>query len=228
MKENKKFKTGGKDFFIKYHKYSIETYNKKLKDTLSSNSYGMRTQYNPNYASELKKDYNFNESVTSNLNQGSQTSTSFKRNNVTEMNLKSIEMNTTLNPLIKLTGTNSLKSTMNDLDLITDGEIANLKQKRINIFKEKTSYGSPFHKQLNEMNQFTSTLLSNDKWGSGIYGSGRKLNPIKMPNKPLKNEIEREVGKKGIVMRKRGAHSIAEFSQSMRNFGINSRFNTTS
>ena len=228
MKENKKFKTGGKDFFIKYHKYSIETYNKKLKDTLSSNSYGMRTQYNPNYASELKKDYNFNESVTSNLNQGSQTSTSFKRNNVTEMNLKSIEMNTTLNPLIKLTGTNSLKSTMNDLDLITDGEIANLKQKRINIFKEKTSYGSPFRKQLNEMNQFTSTLLSNDKWGSGIYGSGRKLNPIKMPNKPLKNEIEREVGKKGIVMRKRGAHSIAEFSQSMRNFGINSRFNTTS
>ena len=228
MKENKKFKTGGKDFFIKYHKYSIETYNKKLKDTLTSNSYGMRTQYNPNYTSELKKDYNFNETVTSNLNQGSQTSTSFKRNNLTEINLKSIEMNSTLNPLIKLTGTNSLKSTMNDLDLITDGEIANLKQKRINIFKKKTSYASPFRKELNEMNQFTSTLLSNDKWGSGIYGSGRKLNPIKMPNKPLKSEIEREVGKRGIVKRNRGAHSIAEFSQSMRNFGINSRFNTTS
>ena len=211
MKENKKFKTGGKDFFIKYNKYSIETYNKKLKDTLSAN----KTQYNMFSNSELKKDFNFNESVTSNFNQGSQTSTMFKKSNITDMNsIKTFEMTSSLNPLIKLNGTSSLRLTMNDLDLISEREIANIKQNRKNIFKEKTkSLGT---KELNEMNQFASTLVSNDKWGSNILGNGKKLVPIKMPNKPLKKEIEREIGKHNIVTRNRGMHNIAQFSQTMR------------
>ncbi len=211
MKENKKFKTGGKDFFIKYNKYSVETYNKKLKDTLSAN----KTQYNMFSNSELKKDFNFNESVTSNFNQGSQTSTMFKKSNITDMNsIKTFEMTSSLNPLIKLNGTSSLRLTMNDLDLISEREIANIKQNRKNIFKEKTkSLGT---KELNEMNQFASTLVSNDKWGSNILGNGKKLVPIKMPNKPMKKEIEREIGKHNIVMRNRGMHNIAQFSQTMR------------
>ena len=211
MKENKKFKTGGKDFFIKYNKYSIETYNKKLKDTLSAN----KTQYNMFSNSELKKDFNFNESVTSNFNQGSQTSTMFKKSNITDMNsIKTFEMTSSLNPLIKLNGTSSLRLTMNDLDLISESEIANFKQHRKNIFKEKTK--SLGNKELNEMNKFTSTLVSNDKWGSNILGNGKKLVPIKMPNKPLKKEIEREIGKHNIVTRNRGMHNIAQFSQTMR------------
>ena len=211
MKENKKFKTGGKDFFIKYNKYSIETYNKKLKDTLSAN----KTQYNMFSNSELKKDFNFNESVTSNFNQGSQTSTMFKKSNITDMNsIKTFEMTSSLNPLIKLNGTSSLRLTMNDLDLISESEIANFKQHRKNIFKEKTK--SLGNKELNEMNKFTSTLVSNDKWGSNILGNGKKLVPIKMPNKPLKKEIEREIGKYNIVTRNRGMHNIAQFSQTMR------------
>ena len=211
MKENKKFKTGGKDFFIKYNKYSIETYNKKLKDTLSAN----KTQYNMFSNSELKKDFNFNESVTSNFNQGSQTSTMFKKSNITDMNsIKTFEMTSSLNPLIKLNGTSSLRLTMNDLDLISESEIANFKQHRKNIFKEKTK--SLGNKELNEMNKFTSTLVSNDKWGSNILGNGKKLVPIKMPNKPMKKEIEREIGKHNIVTRNRGMHNIAQFSQTMR------------
>ena len=211
MKENKKFKTGGKDFFIKYNKYSIETYNKKLKDTLSAN----KTQYNMFSNSELKKDFNFNESVTSNFNQGSQTSIMFKKSNITDMNsIKTFEMTSSLNPLIKLNGTSSLRLTMNDLDLISESEIANFKQHRKNIFKEKTK--SLGNKELNEMNKFTSTLVSNDKWGSNILGNGKKLVPIKMPNKPLKKEIEREIGKYNIVTRNRGMHNIAQFSQTMR------------
>ena len=211
MKENKKFKTGGKDFFIKYNKYLIKNYNKKLKDTLSAN----KTQYNMFSNSELKKDFNFNESVTSNFNQGSQTSTMFKKSNITDMNsIKTFEMTSSLNPLIKLNGTSSLRLTMNDLDLISESEIANFKQHRKNIFKEKTK--SLGNKELNEMNKFTSTLVSNDKWGSNILGNGKKLVPIKMPNKPLKKEIEREIGKHNIVTRNRGMHNIAQFSQTMR------------
>ena len=165
--------------------------------------------------SELKKDFNFNESVTSNFNQGSQTSTMFKKSNITDMNsIKTFEMTSSLNPLIKLNGTSSLRLTMNDLDLISESEIANFKQHRKNIFKEKTK--SLGNKELNEMNKFTSTLVSNDKWGSNILGNGKKLVPIKMPNKPLKKEIEREIGKYNIVTRNRGMHNIAQFSQTMR------------
>ena len=185
--------------------------NKKLKDTLSAN----KTQYNMFSNSELKKDFNFNESVTSNFNQGSQTSIMFKKSNITDMNsIKTFEMTSSLNPLIKLNGTSSLRLTMNDLDLISESEIANFKQHRKNIFKEKTK--SLGNKELNEMNKFTSTLVSNDKWGSNILGNGKKLVPIKMPNKPLKKEIEREIGKYNIVTRNRGMHNIAQFSQTMR------------
>ena len=38
LKENEKFKTGGLDFFNRYKKYSIEVYNKKLKDAENSNN----------------------------------------------------------------------------------------------------------------------------------------------------------------------------------------------
>ncbi len=233
MKENKKFKTGGKDFYLKYNKYSLETYNKKLKDTISSNINlnltGLKTIYNVNSNSDLKKDFNFNESISSNLNQGMQTvSTIFnnKRNyTISEFNsTKHLEMNSSLNPLIKLTGNFSLKSTINDLDLMNENEINHLKQHRKNIFKTKNSFYIKSNKQkLNEMNQFTKKLISNsEKWGGGVFNNGKKLNPIKMPNKPLKKEIEREVGINGIIMRNRG---INKFSQSMKNFGISSRYN---
>ena len=233
MKENKKFKTGGKDFYLKYNKYSLETYNKKLKDTISSNINlnltGLKTIYNINSNSDLKKDFNFNESISSNLNQGMQTVSSIfnnKRNyTISEFNTtKNIDMNSSLNPLIKLTGNFSLKSTINDLDLINENQINNLKQHRKNIFKEKNAFYIKSNKQkLNEMNQFTKKLISNsEKWGGGVFNNGKKLNPIKMPNKPLKKEIEREVGINGIIMRNRG---INKFSQSMKNFGINNRNN---
>ncbi len=54
MKEDKNFKTGGKDFFIKYKKYSIDTFNKQLKDTVNSNSF-LKTQYNEMSNIEIQK-----------------------------------------------------------------------------------------------------------------------------------------------------------------------------
>jgi len=233
MKENKKFKTGGKDFYLKYNKYSLETYNKKLKDTISSNINlnlsGLKTIYNINSNSDLKKDFNFNESISSNLNQGMNTVSSIfnnKRNyNISEFNsTKTLEMNSSLNPLIKLTGNFSLKSTINDLDLINENQINHLKQYRKNIFKEKNKFYVKSNKQkFNEMNQFTKKLISsNEKWGSNIFNNEKKLNPIKMPNKPLKKEIEKEVGINGIIMRNRINN---KFSQSMKNFGFSNRYN---
>ena len=33
LKENEKYKTGGKDFYHKYNKYSMANYNAQLKET---------------------------------------------------------------------------------------------------------------------------------------------------------------------------------------------------
>ena len=233
MKEDKNFKTGGKDFFIKYKKYSIDTFNKQLKDTVNSNSF-LKTQYNEMSNIEIQK--NLNSSLdnntfynNNNFNNTSNYNTIYKKNNLTTNNFlkNKSEMNliSNLNPLIKLNGINSLRTTINDLDLSSERGLIEKKIKRINIFKEKivnkTSLRKNPKNNLTEMNMFTSTLLSNEKW-KGSHSNGKKLNPLKVPIKPLKMEIEREMGKGRVILRKREMHNNI-FSQSMRNFGSNFR-----
>ena len=234
MKENKKYKTGGKDYFLKYNKYSLELYDKKLKDTISSNSF-MNTHYNAMSNTDYQR--NFNSSLENlnntgnNFKEGSQTSsTLFKKNNITHNYLKSSEMNLSnisLNPLIKLTGTMSLKTTINDLDLIDEKELIEQKLERKNIFKERTNLTSLKKRKdkLNEMNEFTTTLLSSDRWRTGF--TKQKLEPIKFPQKPLQKEIEREMGKSGFVLRNRQIHN-PNFSRTIRNFGSDFRQFTSS
>ena len=233
MKEDKNFKTGGKDFFIKYKKYSIDTFNKQLKDTVNSNSF-LKTQYNE--MSNIEIQQNLNSSLdnntfynNNNFNNTSNYNTIYKKNNLTTNNFlkNKSEMNliSNLNPLIKLNGINSLRTTINDLDLSSERGLIEKKIKRINIFKEKivnkTSLRKNPKNNLTEMNMFTSTLLSNEKW-KGSHSNGKKLNPLKVPIKPLKMEIEREMGKGRVILRKREMHNNI-FSQSMRNFGSNFR-----
>ncbi len=221
MKENKKIKTGGKDFFLKFNKYSLETYNQKLKD--NTNSF-MKTQYN------LTSDYqkNFNSSLenfnNSNLIQNTDNSLStFKRNNLTSNNfLKSDILNSSLNPLIKLNGIMSLKNSMNDLDLINEKELLDNKLNRKNIFKEKDNLSKK--DSFMEMNEFTSTLVSNDKWKNSFSGI-KQMKPLKNPKKPLNSEIEREMGKGGMILRKRLMHGN-HFSRSLYN-GFGSDFRTS-
>ena len=233
MKENKKFKTGGKDYFLKYNKYSLELYDKKLKDTISTNSF-LNTHYNAMSNTDYQK--NFNSSLENfnntgnNFKEGSQTSsTLFKKSNATHNFLKSSDMNLSnlsLNPLIKLTGTNSLKTTINDLDLIDEKELLDQKLNRKNIFKERINLTSLKKKdKLNEMNEFTTTLISSDRWKTGF--SKQKLEPIKMPQKPLQKEIEREMGKTGFVLRDRQFHN-PNFSRTFRSFGNDIRKFTSS
>ena len=236
MKEDKNFKTGGKDFFNKYHKYSVDTFNQKLQDTVNSNSF-LKTQYNEMSNIDIQK--KLNSSLDSNLNNTNYNnnnfnntlhySTIYKKNNLTNNNFlkNKSEMNliSNLNPSIKLNGINSLRTTINDLDLLSERGLIENKIKRINIFKEKivnkTSLKKIPKNNLTEMNMFTSTLLSNEKW-KGSHSNGKKLQPLKVPIKPLKMEIEREMGKGRVILRKREMHNNI-FSQSMRNFGSDFR-----
>jgi hypothetical protein len=66
IKENEKIKTGGKDFYHKFNKYSIDNYNKQLKETTEMNSFlkspteieNPGTKSDMNYIGNLTDTYN--------------------------------------------------------------------------------------------------------------------------------------------------------------------------
>ena len=65
LKENEKYKTGGKDFYHKYNKYSMDNYNKQLKDTNEVNSF-LKTY--EEVANATKSDYNYLGNFTETYN----------------------------------------------------------------------------------------------------------------------------------------------------------------
>ena len=61
LKENEKYKTGGKDFYHKYNKYSMDNYNKQLKETTEVNSF-LKTY--EEVANPTKSDFNYLGNLT--------------------------------------------------------------------------------------------------------------------------------------------------------------------
>ena len=241
IKENKKFKTGGKDFFLKYKKYSMENYNKKLKDTLNINFLKTHSNFNFNNNDDLTNLENLNNSnnlnntntnnfnynnyniSNSNNNNSKELSALYKKTNLTLNNILK-KTDSILNPSIKLNGISTLKTTINDLDILEDKEIINQKIHRRNIFKDKIVNMTTLKKlpkKLYEMDDFAAALVTSDRWKENS-SKRKKLEPIKIPNKPLQKEIDREIGKGSSIIRKRKEHYNV-FSKSMKNFGLNLR-----
>ena len=89
IKEKEKFKTGGKDFYHKFNKFSLDNYNKQLKETIKVNSF-MKTQTeNDNY---IKSDINNNNNYFNNLTEGYNSSINFT-NNISNLNLQTANSN---------------------------------------------------------------------------------------------------------------------------------------
>ena len=60
IKEDEKFKTGGKDFFKKFNKYSKDIYNEKLKESMAANSFlNTKTQFLIDETNKFKTESNF-------------------------------------------------------------------------------------------------------------------------------------------------------------------------
>jgi hypothetical protein len=60
IKEDEKFKTGGKDFFKKFNKYSKDIYNEKLKESIAANSFlNTKTQLLSDESNKFKTETNF-------------------------------------------------------------------------------------------------------------------------------------------------------------------------
>ena len=205
LKEDEKYKTGGKNFFQKFNKYSLDTYNSKLKDSIIYNSIDA-IKNKLGLTTSVDFHNNLTETYSNFGNQLGNTNTSlFKKNNLkttNNFNIPTNQLNSTLNPEISIKGNFSLSNAFNQLDLLPDYKLKESNQNRKDIFKSKDNKKNKNNgNNLNEINQFAATLLG-VSWGNSSMNQ-RKLNPIKKPKKPLYNEIQKEMGMTGRNLRER-------------------------
>ena len=198
--EDKKYKTGGKDFFKKFNKYSLDSYNRQLKDTISSNMSMINT--NPVFTSAnilTNTDYNYQ----TNLTEPNQTMTSKKP--LFQQTMFRTSKLTSLNNSIKMSNNGfSLSSAMEGLDLLASRLEKCDRANQKNIFKEKNRTNNSMNtKELKEMNKFAVTLMS-DNFGSELRGNKTRLNLGKTAFKPAMKEIAKEIGSIKQLPRVRG------------------------
>ena len=198
--EDKKYKTGGKDFFKKFNKYSLDSYNRQLKDTISSNMSMINT--NPVFTSAnilTNTDYNYQ----TNLTEPNQTMT-LKKPLFQQTMFRTSKL-TSLNNSIKMSNNGfSLSSAMEGLDLLASRLEKSDRANQKNIFKEKNRTNNSMNtKELKEMNKFAVTLMS-DNFGSELRGNKTRLNLGKTAFKPAMKEIAKEIGSIKQLPRVRG------------------------
>ena len=166
LKEDTKYKTGGKDFFKKYQRYSIENFERQQNRTQTENFYKKRTDGFP-------EGDNLNYEVPKEILP--KTQQDFHKN---YLNLEPSDMNNTLHLKTK-----NLKLALNELDLITESEE---KEKRVYVKNNKP--GQLFHKRektdesYDDMNKFAKTLMGSHNWGHAVLNNGGKVG-YKVPKK---------------------------------------------
>ena len=219
LKENEKYKTGGKDFYHKYNKYSMDNYNRQLKETNDVNSF-LKTY--EEVANPTKSDYNYigNLTETYNSSVGFINKSNFnqhKNNILTKYNTLSnfginsnnslMKTNSNLVPNLKLSGGNSsLLGSMEKLNLISEKQ-EKLAKKTENLFKKNSSKFSSTNQfilpKLEEINKFTSEILTSTNWMQKNGVNNTIGAPFRNPGKPGLKEITREMGVKGKSLRNR-------------------------
>ena len=169
FQEDTKYKTGGKDFFKKFKRYSIENFEKQL---------GM------NMKSPSKKQPEKKEEAKIQFTEQPQQSNYYTSNFA---NTEPSSMNNTLHLKTK-----NLKIAMRDLDLITEEE-ENEMQKKFNQTKPNNLFLNT-HKELNtettydDMDRFAKTLLGSSEWGKTALKFKKELGYPRQPVKPIKKE----------------------------------------
>ena len=204
LREDDKFKTGGKDFFLKYKKYSKDIYEQKLKDSIEANSLlKTHVQFDTNDEEETNNNFNVskplnNESYnynTNNFNQSYGFNRSVTQNNILKPDIQSkylmtstgnfgsnVLNATSMNPNIKLANISSLMTSMDRLNLITEREEKRAKKTQ-NYFNRKNMLkklvindNNKNSNKLNEINQFTKEILKNDDWSKKLTLTNKSSN----------------------------------------------------
>ena len=196
--EDRRQKSGGKDFYKKFNRFSLEVFQEHLSKTSNS--------FFPKISEQNFTLNQTNESNTNSINSSKRKQPKFnnkslqrifeyKNKNITNNNILALNNHNEINISLK---TKNLKIALQDLDLMTEREMHNLnKTKKLNktIFLKKvlnTTSNNP-KKDFNAMNKFTKTLVGKENWSVGTYTEKEKYNNYKIPKKPENIELKREL-----------------------------------
>ena len=187
--EEKKTKSGGKDYFLKYNKYSLKFFEETFSKTISSNFYQNNML---NDGTNVKNKKNTKELLMESIKEKA----SDKKNINQDFNtIIPSESNDKL--LVK---TKNLKKALNELDLITEGDekmLLDKKKRNKNILKRKKiimNFRKHANKDYKEIDKFAKTLMGGENWGNSIHKTINNLKQsFKQPTKPIFNELKREV-----------------------------------
>ena len=183
--ENKQVKSGGKDFFKKFNRFSIEVFQDQLSKTATSNFYPTITEPT-----------NINNTISDKMRRIGSVNVVKKVKKEKEPKMMSIKQSNEENNMLSIK-TKNLKLALENLNLITEGEersiTTNKKAINKNYIKEVMNKLGTTKTNLNEMNVFAKTLMGSRNWGGDIYGEKKTDKYYKIPTKPKENQLQREL-----------------------------------
>ena len=183
--EDKQVKSGGKDFYKKFNRFSLEVFQDQLSKTATSNFYPTITEST-----------DINNTINDKMRRRGSVNAIKKVKIEKEPKMMSIKESNEEKNMLSLR-TKNLKAALQNLDLITEGEEKNFANNKKTINKNyiknvMNKFGRT-KTDFNEMNFFAKTLMGSNNWGGEIYGDKKKDKYYKMPKKPQENELQREL-----------------------------------
>ena len=241
LREDNQYKSGGKDFFSKFKKYSFLNYDNQLKESLELNTLKSNKQEGINDINSNHKNFSIHKNNIRNLFLSHENSNAFLDNtsqkykstrssntmnnnstlknnhslekktltyakSTSNMNV-SIERNGKLKPLIMLSnGSTSLNDIFSQNDTKLNSKNIKLILKKKNIFRESRNIKSLKNVfSLKDINNFNKAIMTNNNKFElhNFKENNFSLSPARKPEKPLINEIYKEIGFNRTITRNR-------------------------
>ena len=185
-------KSGGKAFYKKFSRFSLEVFQEQLSRT--SNSFFPKVIEQNDIITHMTERNTTNRKMSNIFNKDNKDKIKNKIKNI--KNKQTLSRNNEEKNSLSLK-TKNLNIALQDLDLITDREIKELnKTKKIQktlFLKNVLSDNKTSRENYNEMDKFAKTLVGKENWGTGMYTERGKHDNYKIPKKPEKNQLEREL-----------------------------------
>ena len=189
--EDEKKKSGGKDYYKKYNRFSIEVFQEQLSKT--SKNFFPKTAQKTDVIFETNET-NKTDRILNHKKTGKILDYRSKSKNI--INSKIFPKNNNEKNSLSLK-TKNLKIALQDLDLVNEREMNNLntnkKFKKSFILSKILNNTKNNINNLNDMNKFAKTLVGKENWGAGAYTERKNNIDYKLPKKPENIELQREL-----------------------------------